>query len=308
MRQRNERHDTVMARVGAPMAVRESLVWKGVGDQVAHQTPPTDPICTFHVLFKFLKRILFQNIVRPLHSSSNRFPFEAACCSVGLLSARLFLSDTDAVDAARFCRVHHNPHGFPRGVVVQHHDACGPPTFPTLMMDKIFACNHILLSHLVSGDAVTVIIEQVLRKAMVRSKDFFVVLSFVVDNMQKRARKYSSTGYAFEAITVTFQNYVLFDKEGKVTRCEEEVEEVTPCQWSITFPARKTFAAFVANRQLWLKLDHVPVFNALEVGQTMAAEMKREPTRHTVSPLLWKLLTHQRTKTTSASAREGADV
>lgn len=294
----------MMSRVGAPMAVSETLVWQTVGDRVARQVPPTDPICAFHVLFKFMKRVLFQNIVQPLRSASNKFPFESACCSVALLSARQFLSDAFAAEATRFCRVHQNPRALRHGGGgVQGHEACSAPLFPTAIMDKIFACNHILLSHLVSGDAITVIMEQALRKAMSQSRDFFVVINLIVEDMQVRARKHPRTGYAFEAVSVTFQNYIMVDSAGEITQRQGEVEKAVPCQWSITFPARKAFAAFVANRERWLKLDHVPVFNALEVGQSMAAEMKRSPMRHVASPLLCSLITRQRIGTGSGGAR-----
>ena len=33
-----------MGRVGAPMAVAETLMWHTVGDQVARHAPPTDPV------------------------------------------------------------------------------------------------------------------------------------------------------------------------------------------------------------------------------------------------------------------------
>lgn len=303
-----------MGRVGAPMAVADTLVWQTMGDQVARQAPPTDPTSAFHVLFKLMKRILFQNIVQPLHSSLNRFPFEAACCSVALLSARLFLPDTRAASMMRFCRVHHHHQhqqldgtGAGTGVPVtqqQQHTACATPTFPTPIMATLFACNHILLSHLVGGDAITVVMEQVLRTAICQSCDFFVVVSLVVVDMQARARHYPATGYALEPVHVTFQNYILSDGAGSVTEVEEEVEHVAPCRWQVTFPARKTFAAFVANRQLWLELDHVPVFNAVEVGQTLAADMKRRPAQHTASPLLLRLVSrHSSTNRGSARGR-----
>lgn len=265
------------------MGVAEPMPRQALGGRVHMVEAPTDDVGAFRVLFKITKRILFQNIVQPSCSSRREFSFETACCDVATLVARTYCrtSQSDTLDEAAlaaslaFCGVRSPCLGSKQRRRRRSHAACAAPTFPSAAMARVFACNHNLLAHLVSGDAVAVVVEQCLRRAMLQTSDFFLVTCLVVEHMADRTARTVAAlqvdgvtaGYAFEPVRVTFR-HAAGDGGG---------DDGAFVEWSIVFPARKVFAAFLANRALWRHLRHKPVFSLLEVGSTLLRSQGRDP-------------------------------
>ena len=258
--------------------------------------PLKDPVSTFNLLLKLIKRVTFSLMQR---APSSRLctcdqaqeeqehvadlSYEAAACRLDALLVRWFRHEPRPLPRSlhlRGCslaRAHPGTHPRRRA-----HVACAQPHFPTDVMARVAESNHILQSHLVQGDPCVAVMSSVLRSAMQFTQDFAVVVALVVQDFAVRKRTEMKqaggplVGYAYEAVTVRFLNFR-----------HEHSGRWLPVVWSVTFPSRKILAAFWSHKRMWATgLQHVPCFTAVEVGQKQSAHQWRNPQRHTLSPQL----------------------
>lgn len=273
------------------------------------EAPHLDPVSAYNLMLKLVKRVAFSLIVD--QTGQNRL----CNCNLGLAEEeKLRLPSTSPLSYERTACVldsqllkwfKHAPACEPRraaGVQMvgcafsctmpaaarlleNLHVACAQPHFPSSLLARVTECNHILQSHLVQGDACVAVMGVALRSAMQFSHDFAVVVALVVQDFTVRkatahARsKLPLLGYAYEEIEVRFINFV-------VTTDPSSTRQWRPVAWSLTFPARKVLAAFWSQKRLWERLQHVPCFTAIEVGQKAAAAQWRNPQNHSLSPQL----------------------
>ena len=218
---------------------------------------PHDPVVCFNVILKLVKHLLFNA------DASQRPHYGTMCCNLHTLMQQWFAKSLSL-------RLHHCRDA--------EHRSCPPPYFPSAVLKVVAESNHIIQSHLVHGDTLVVIVEQDLRKAITLSHDFAVVLALLLQDMARRVDMLTERGelnpssYADEAVRVMFNNVV------------DRGDTFAAVSWSIIFPARRVHAAFLANRALWLGLQHTPYFTATQVGEKAAAAQRARLDMHTLSP------------------------
>lgn len=220
----------------------------------------------FNVLLRMVKSIHLSDApllqFRP-HS------YEECLCLLGGQLARWFSGTHDA--AGRWTCDHQS-------------GKCLPPACPTADLQHMLEQNHMLQSILVGMDPVVDIVELELRRATQAAAPRFlfqdVFALFLVRMTERVARIHAFLGivsvhkselpYALQPVTVTWVGFHRSRADRGWSRR----------MFTIPFPARQVHAAFLANRSLWLKLVHPPVFEPPDVSARFAQRQAQSPQEH----------------------------
>lgn len=269
---------------------------------------PTDPTTCFNILLKLIRRLQFERMMqgtthRILHDSDAHctatHSYEMAVCDLGesLLLRRLAhqrsrdMSSSSPTATACMVPLSYDP----RLCQQSSHLGCPSPAFPNPVVAALVEFNHVLQTHLVTQDALVPLVEQAIRRAMLHSVDFAVVLGRVLAEGAARgavvtAAQTADIGYVLQPVDVTFTN--LHPSAATATATGGLV------RWRVRFPSRKLFAAFLANKPLWVHLRHVPLFNYMEVGPAADLPWRRATVSdndlryHGLSPHVAAVLPH----------------